>query len=280
MHLLLTSALLALQSALPAAIHSHPASYAGVWAVAAEESGGVSTADDKINTLALTMSPTFLTLQKDGRYLRKHVNFAAAETEEGAFSVVRAFGGWAEVDVTATLRIRGDGRPQDIKFAAKEVWRLTAAGTLQRCYPADSAKGRPSGFKTAQGDGLVVVTYARVKAPDGPGAVAVGLAPGQVKGDAGISVLAGEWKIDYTHGAVRTYVVETDGKVTGTADEEKLKGQITRENGVLLLVMGDDGKLERLTLGVDGRLFVEHYGTKADYPEQKASHIGIGTRQK
>jgi hypothetical protein len=102
----------------------------------------------------------------------------------------------------------------------------------------------------------------------------------QEKGDTGISVLAGEWKIEYTHGAVRTYVIEKDGKVSGLADEEKLKGQISRKDSILLLVMESDGKLERLTLGTDGRLFVEHYGNKDDYPEKKATHIGIGVRQK
>ena len=102
----------------------------------------------------------------------------------------------------------------------------------------------------------------------------------QEKGDTGIGVLAGEWKIEYTHGAVRTYVIETNGKVSGTADEEKLKGRISRKDGILLLIMEGDGKLERLTLGTDGRLFVEHYGNKDDYPEKKATYIGIGIRQK
>jgi hypothetical protein len=101
----------------------------------------------------------------------------------------------------------------------------------------------------------------------------------QQKGDTGIGVLAGEWKIEYTHGPVRTYVVEKTGKVSGTADDEKLKGQITRKDGVLLLIMEGDGKLERLTLGTDGRLFVEHYGNKDDYPAKNATHIGIGVRQ-
>ena len=102
----------------------------------------------------------------------------------------------------------------------------------------------------------------------------------QEKGDTGIVVLTGEWKIEYTHGAVRTYVIEKNGKVSGTADEEKLKGKISRKDGILLLIMEGDGKLERLTLGTDGRLFVEHYGNKDDYPEKKATHIGIGVRQK
>lgn len=105
-------------------------------------------------------------------------------------------------------------------------------------------------------------------------------ASAEEKGDTQIGVLAGEWKVEYTHGAVRTYVVEKNGKVAGTADDEKLVGQIKRQDGVLLLTFEGDGKLERLTLGSDGRLFVEHYGVKDDYPEQKASHIGIGVRQK
>jgi hypothetical protein len=79
---------------------------------------------------------------------------------------------------------------------------------------------------------------------------------------------------------MRTYVIEKNGKVSGTADEEKLQGQISRKDGILLLIMEGDGKLERLTLGTDGRLFVEHYGNKDDYPEKKATHIGIGIRLK
>ncbi len=102
----------------------------------------------------------------------------------------------------------------------------------------------------------------------------------QEKGDTGIGVLAGQWKIDYTHGLDRTYVIEKDGKVSGTAGEEKLKGQITRKDGMLLLTFEDDGKLERLTLGTDGRLFVEHYDPKENFPEKKANLMGIGIRQK
>ena len=33
-------------------------------------------------------------------------------------------------------------------------------------------------------------------------------ASAEEKGDTQIGVLAGEWKVEYTHGAVRTYVVE------------------------------------------------------------------------
>jgi hypothetical protein len=125
--------------------------------------------------------------------------------------------------------------------------------------------------------GAAVVLGCLLSALGGVAAVPV---TAQEKRDTGISVLAGEWQIDYTYGAVRTYVVEPDGKVSGTAEEEKLKGRITRKDGTLILIMEGDGKLERLTLGTDGRLFVEHYGNAADYPEKRATHIGIGVRQK
>ena len=39
----------------------------------------------------------------------------------------------------------------------------------------------------------------------------------QEKVDTGIAVLTGEWRIDYTHDAVRTYVIEKNGKVSATA---------------------------------------------------------------
>ena len=58
------------------------------------------------------------------------------------------------------------------------------------------------------------------------------------------------------------------------------RGSRTRKDGALLLVFEGDGKLERLTLGSDGRLFVEHYGNADDYPAKKAKLIGIGVRQK
>jgi len=100
----------------------------------------------------------------------------------------------------------------------------------------------------------------------------------QEKGDTQIAVLAGEWKITYTNDAVRVYVIDTGGKVS--FDEEKLKGQIKRKGAALLLEFEGDDRLERLTLGTDGRLFVEHYNPKGDFPDKKPAHIGIGVRQK
>jgi hypothetical protein len=112
---------------------------------------------------------------------------------------------------------------------------------------------------------------------------AVVLAPGllgraEEPADSQVAVLAGERKIVYTHDAVRVYSIDTDGKVS--FDEEKLKGQIKRKGSALLLQFDGDDRIERLTLGTDGRLFVEHFNPKSDFPDGKAKHMGIGVRQK
>jgi hypothetical protein len=98
--------------------------------------------------------------------------------------------------------------------------------------------------------------------------------------DTQITVLAGEWKVTYTHDAVRVYAIGKDGKLSGTADDVKLTGQITRKGAALLLTFNEEDKLERLTLGADGRLFVEHYDPKGNFPDKKPTHMGIGIRQK
>jgi hypothetical protein len=48
---------------------------------------------------------------------------------------------------------------------------------------------------------------------------------------------------------------------------------------VLVLVLDGDGKLERLTLGTDGRLFVEHYDPVTEFPAHPPTCVGIGVRQ-
>jgi tetratricopeptide (TPR) repeat protein/tRNA A-37 threonylcarbamoyl transferase component Bud32 len=93
-----------------------------------------------------------------------------------------------------------------------------------------------------------------------------------------IAAVAGEWKVTYTHDVVREYKIDKDGRVT--FEEVKLKGQIKRKGPALLLEFAGDDRLERLTLGADGRLFVEHYNPKGDFPDGQAKHIGIGVRQK
>jgi hypothetical protein len=135
---------------------------------------------------------------------------------------------------------------------------------------------------TLGGDGRLFVEHFDPKAnwPDGKPLIGIGTRQQKVgaggRTDTPIAVLAGEWKITYSHDAVRVYTIEKDGKVT--FDEEKLKGQIRRKDGILLLEFEGDNKLERLTLGGDGRLFVEHFDPKANWPDGKPL-IGIGTRQ-
>jgi hypothetical protein len=91
---------------------------------------------------------------------------------------------------------------------------------------------------------------------------------------------AGEWRVSYTHGAVRFYTIEKDGKVSGIANELQLNGKIERKDAMLLLTFDDDDRLERLTLGTDGNvMFIEHYHPKSEFPDGKATHIGIGVRQ-
>jgi hypothetical protein len=95
-----------------------------------------------------------------------------------------------------------------------------------------------------------------------------------------IAPLAEMWKITYTNDAERLYLIQKDGKVIGTAGDEKLNGRIRRKGKTLLLTFDGEDKVERLTPGTDGRLFLEHYHPASDYPDKKPMHIGIGVRQK
>jgi hypothetical protein len=115
------------------------------------------------------------------------------------------------------------------------------------------------------------------------GVMATALAPARTeeKADNQIAVLAGEWKVTFPKDYVRVYTIETDGKVAHTSGDGKLwKGQITRKDGALLLAFDGGSAVERLTLGVDGRLFSEYWDPKADFPDKNAHLIGIGVRQK
>jgi hypothetical protein len=112
-------------------------------------------------------------------------------------------------------------------------------------------------------------------------ATALASARAEEKTDNQIAVLAGEWKVTFRKDYVRVYTIETDGKVAHTSGDGKLwKGQITRKDGTLLLYFDGGSAIERLTLGVDGRLFSEYWDPKADFPDKDAHLIGIGVRQK
>jgi hypothetical protein len=96
-----------------------------------------------------------------------------------------------------------------------------------------------------------------------------------------MAVLAGEWKVTFPNDYVRVYTIELDGKVAHTSgDGKSWKGRITRKDGMLVLYFEGGSAIERLTLGVDGRLLSEYWDPKADFPDKNAHLIGIGVRQK
>jgi hypothetical protein len=99
-----------------------------------------------------------------------------------------------------------------------------------------------------------------------------------------IAVLAGEWKVTFPNNYIRVYKIGTDGKVSllngRRPDGKPWKGQVTRKDGMLVLNFEGGTAIERLRLGVDGRLFSEYWDPKADFPVKPPHKIGIGVRQK
>ena len=47
-----------------------------------------------------------------------------------------------------------------------------------------------------------------------------------------------------------------------------------------MLLFAGDARIERLTMGTDGRLFVEHFPQQADLLGKMPEIMGIGIRQK
>jgi hypothetical protein len=127
----------------------------------------------------------------------------------------------------------------------------------------------------------VVMAMAALIVTIGVMATTLASAHAQDKTDNQIAVLAGEWKVTFPNDFVRVYTIERDGKVAHTgADGKEWKGQITRKDDMLQLSFDGGSAIERLTLGVDGRLFSEYWDPKADFPDKNAHKIGIGVRQK
>lgn len=88
------------------------------------------------------------------------------------------------------------------------------------------------------------------------------------------NALAGRWRVDYTNGAVRTYLIEADGRVRFL--EKQMTGQVSRRNGDLILDFGD-GKLERLKF--EPALRVEHFNPASSYPSGQAAATASGFMQ-
>lgn len=88
---------------------------------------------------------------------------------------------------------------------------------------------------------------------------------------------AGTWTVTYhPNRAVRVYTASAEGEVSFA--ESGTKGKLAVKDRDILLDLSD-GKLERWTLGRDGRLFVEHFNPKATYPAGPPDQIGIGVRK-
>ncbi len=86
-------------------------------------------------------------------------------------------------------------------------------------------------------------------------------------------VAAGAWVVRYhPNGAARVYIVSADGEVAFPDGGSKAKLKLKDKE---ILVDFADGKLERWTVGRDGRLFVEHFNPRSNYPDTP-DQIGIG----
>ena len=96
-------------------------------------------------------------------------------------------------------------------------------------------------------------------------------------GQTSVAKFAGAWKVAYSVGTVRNYVITSDGQVT--QDDHDGKPPKTTK----LLVKGNDvlidlqeGWIERLR--INGKvLAVEHYNPKALYPAGQPNAKGTGT---
>jgi hypothetical protein len=90
--------------------------------------------------------------------------------------------------------------------------------------------------------------------------------------------LLGTWQIKYyPNKAARTYVISGRGDVYFV--EEDLYGKVSStDDGVLLEFESDGPKTERITLGADGRAFIEHFNPRTQFPNNP-DQIGIGVRR-
>jgi CubicO group peptidase (beta-lactamase class C family) len=90
-----------------------------------------------------------------------------------------------------------------------------------------------------------------------------------------IAHFAGQWSIPYANGAFHVYEFDKHGKMTGLANGVRWTGQLEKIDERWLLKLNDLDKLERITLRVDGRIVVEHWSPKANFPK-KCDTVGVG----
>ncbi len=102
--------------------------------------------------------------------------------------------------------------------------------------------------------------------------------PQDSKDSKAMTELAGVWHITYTNGSVRHYTIDKQGSTK--FEQENRQGRAIRKSEANLLYFAGDTRMERLTLGIDGRLFVEHFAQQADLVGKSAEIMGVGIRQK
>lgn len=142
------------------------AGFDGVWTEAARETGG-----ERSTALAATWPAAVVV--RGAAFAFSESSLAHSLTETGTFAVAAVRDGFLEVDVTATQRLVTDpGKETTRRITRKELWWRTAAGEFRRCFPADPGAARPAGFKTAPGDGLVLLTLTPLKAGGEPAVAA------------------------------------------------------------------------------------------------------------
>jgi len=90
--------------------------------------------------------------------------------------------------------------------------------------------------------------------------------------------LEGRWEITYPNKQSRTLVIERGGKVSSERGKEE--GRLERRQNRLVIVGDGDDKVESLTQGSDGRLFVEEFTPRNAFPDRKPNAIGVGVRRR
>jgi hypothetical protein len=87
--------------------------------------------------------------------------------------------------------------------------------------------------------------------------------------------IAGEWRITYPNGREHFYRIQASGRVMN----DWRTGLVRLQGDTFVVTFDDDGKREHLTLGTDGRLFVEPDDPIGLQFGDPASGVGIGVRR-
>lgn len=95
----------------------------------------------------------------------------------------------------------------------------------------------------------------------------------------GIAQFAGSWRIHYTNGSSRRYILSADGTARFIEDNRQPvshSGTIVLQGEDFLLDFGDGVSIERVSMK-GGNLFLEHWNPKSAYPAVAPIARGTGT---